>query len=922
MRPIQLTMSAFGPYAGTTVLDLDSLGTEGLYLITGDTGAGKTTIFDGIVYALYGRASGENRDSGMLRSKYAGEETPTEVELVFSCRNQTYTIRRNPEYERAKTRGAGKTKQAAAVELKLPDGKVLTKRNEVDAKIQEIIGIDRSQFLQIAMIAQGDFLKLLLATTDDRKKIFRQIFRTELYQKLQDRLKAEAIVLKNECDCVNDALSRTVKDIRCEEDDVLITEVEEAQNLKIPVREILSLLEQLTEKEQDRCKTLEKQAEELNRRIGTINVRLGKIEQNEKAKASLKTSQQNLLQETERAAALEEAYTAVQAKVPERERMEKESFRIKEDRIRYQRIDDLEKEISLQDQNKEIAEAEIKKAEQIISQKETEAAALKKEIEELSFAGEKKEKLKAEKQAIELRNEKLDSLNEAIRIHASAIQNYRTQQERYLKASEEEKRCSDEYDRKNRAFLDEQAGIMAETLRDGIPCPVCGSLEHPHPAGKSEQAPTEAELKAVKERSERAKKTVREESERAKELGAVVSERKNEVEKQCASVFACSYSEEIPMRIAEEKQDVLRSVGELKKQIQEEEQKTALRERKIRQQQETEKALADANQKLAKEKEAYVSAISANQANRSALEASKKELRFASLKEAEAEIERLDHCILEMRKEEEKTQKEKETSQRTVTSLEAAIRQLKSQLLGTEEYDKTKEEKEKNSLEMQRAGTEKNIRELTTLIRTNRTVYEKLQRDSGDLAEKEKQRSWLEALSNTANGQLAGKEKITLETYIQMTYFDRIIRRANLRLLEMTQQQYELKRSTEAENLRSQSGLELDVIDHYNGSIRSVKTLSGGESFKASLCLALGLSDEIQSASGGVKLDTMFVDEGFGSLDEESLSQAIHTLKGLTEGNRLVGIISHVGELKRRIDRQILVTKEREGGSKAEIILS
>ena len=180
----------------------------------------------------------------------------------------------------------------------------------------------------------------------------------------------------------------------------------------------------------------------------------------------------------------------------------------------------------------------------------------------------------------------------------------------------------------------------------------------------------------------------------------------------------------------------------------------------------------------------------------------------------------------------------------------------------------------------------------------------------------------MKALSNTANGNISGKEKIMLETYIQMTYFDRIIRRANLRLLEMTQQQYELKRSTEAENLRSQSGLELDVIDHYNGSIRSVKTLSGGESFKASLCLALGLSDEIQSASGGVKLDTMFVDEGFGSLDEESLSQAIHTLKGLTEGNRLVGIISHVGELKRRIDRQILVTKEREGGSKAEIILS
>ena len=204
---------------------------------------------------------------------------------------------------------------------------------------------------------------------------------------------------------------------------------------------------------------------------------------------------------------------------------------------------------------------------------------------------------------------------------------------------------------------------------------------------------------------------------------------------------------------------------------------------------------------------------------------------------------------------------------------------------------------------------------------TNKTALENMQEKAADLEKLEKRYTWVRALSNTVNGNLAGKEKVALETYIQMTFFDRILQRANVRLLVMSGGQYELKRRREAENNRSQSGLELDVIDHYNGSQRSVKSLSGGESFKASLSLALGLSDEIQSAAGGIRLDTMFVDEGFGSLDEESLQQAIRALTGLTEGNRLVGIISHVAELKEKIDKQIVVTKDKSGGSRVEILV-
>lgn len=236
MRPIKLTVSAFGPYAGKTVLDLDKLGENGLYLITGDTGAGKTTIFDAITYALYGEASGDNREPSMFRSKYAEATTPTEVELVFSYAGKTYTVKRNPEYERPKSRGEGFTTQKAEVQLKYPDGRVVTKQRDVDNAIRDIMGINRSQFLQIAMIAQGDFLKLLLAPTEERKKIFRQIFKTQLYQDLQDRLKKESSQLNDKCDAARNSIKQYIDGITCDENDVLSIEVEKAKNGLLPAR--------------------------------------------------------------------------------------------------------------------------------------------------------------------------------------------------------------------------------------------------------------------------------------------------------------------------------------------------------------------------------------------------------------------------------------------------------------------------------------------------------------------------------------------------------------------------------------------------------------------------------------------------------------------------------------------------------------
>ena len=295
MRPIKLTVSAFGPYAGKTVLDLDKLGENGLYLITGDTGAGKTTIFDAITYALYGEASGDNREASMFRSKYADANTPTEVELVFTYAGKTYTAKRNPEYERPKSRGEGYTTQKAEAQLIYPDGRVVTKQRDVDNAIRDIMGINRSQFLQIAMIAQGDFLKLLLAPTEERKKIFRQIFKTQLYQDLQERLKKESGQLNDECDAARNSIKQYIDGIACDENDVLSIEVEKAKNGLLPAKDVMDLIDRLLTQDNDKKTAIQKSISDADKALEIVNANLGKIEAKEQTQKALDQARKNLI---------------------------------------------------------------------------------------------------------------------------------------------------------------------------------------------------------------------------------------------------------------------------------------------------------------------------------------------------------------------------------------------------------------------------------------------------------------------------------------------------------------------------------------------------------------------------------------------------------------------------------------------------
>lgn len=921
MRPLKLTLSAFGPYAGKTVLELDKLGTSGLYLITGDTGAGKTTIFDAITYALYGEASGDNREVSMFRSKYAEAGTPTEVELVFSYAGKEYKVTRNPEYNRPKTRGEGFTTQKADATLEYPDGRVLTKVKEVNEAIEKILGINRSQFSQIAMIAQGDFLKLLLASTEERKAIFRQIFKTDLYRNLQEKLKDESGELNKQCEAAKGSIRQYIDGIVCDEDDVLSIEVKKAKDGALPTGETISLIEEVLRKDGESFAALKKSLEDTDKELESINRNLGEIRAREEVEQNLKQTKSDLLTESETNQKLRSDFEAEEKKIPEREKLAEKKAKIEAEYPRYDSIVELEKEI--QEVEKSVSEEEEQlKANRAKYEKDAAGfGEIKEEYESLSDAGEEKQKLVNNLEKAIDRQKKLRKLSEIFDYCHKFQKNLDSLQQKYIQAAEASDKASKKYEDMHRAFLDEQAGIIAETLKDGVPCPVCGSLEHPCVAKKSETAPTEAELKKAKEAAGKVREDAEEKSGQCKKIKATLETKTEELEKQVKELWGDISVKEAEISLLDEQKSVSANAGELKEAVEAE-------EKRIKRREELTKIIPGMENKLEKVKQEISECDKNLESQKAALkekktqcENEKKTLCFANKATAEKEVRLLGSKIDEMKEKYNRAQEELQKSNEKIAGYKSTVEELSGQLSSGSKLDREAETKRKEEIETRKAKADAASRKLNTRIETNEQALQSIRDKASSLAELEKRYQWMKALSNTANGNISGKEKVMLETYIQMTYFDRIIARANTRFMVMSGGQYELKRRKEAANNRSQSGLDLDVIDHYNGTERSVKTLSGGESFKASLSLALGLSDEIQASAGGVKLDTMFVDEGFGSLDDDSLNQAMRALSGLADGNRLVGIISHVGELKTRIDKQIVVTKERSGGSTAKIIV-
>ncbi|MCI7759873.1 MAG: SMC family ATPase [[Eubacterium] saphenum] len=921
MRPIKLTLSAFGPYAQKTVLELDKLGTRGLYLITGDTGAGKTTIFDAITYALYGEASGENREPSMFRSKYADIDKPTEVELVFSYSDKIYTVRRNPEYERQKSRGEGTKTQKAEAELHLPDGSVITKQREVNEKIREIMGIDRKQFLQIAMIAQGDFLNLLLAPTEERIKIFRQIFKTDFYQDLQENLKNEAKKLSDRRLELERGIRQYVDGIAADENGELCEEILKAKSGLLTVSDTIELLEKLNASDNSCREELNGRICEFENQLEAVNENIGKIEHLEKAKELLEITKRELSDEEKRFESLKNACEIAKSKAPEIDRISAEKAKAENELSRYDAVERLATEIERSKKTLCEKQNRLCENERLHKNNEESLAKIKDELKTLSDAGEQKQRLIGEKDKAEDRKTRLKELADLLEERSRRQNRLEKMREEYLKSSARSRSLTEIYEAQNKAFLDEQAGIIAENLEAGKACPVCGSLEHPCPAKKSENAPTEAQLKRAKLDAESAQKDAQSKSEACASEKSAIDALHQNLKKQIKSLWENVSLDNAAVAIDSEterlKDELFRLNSAIAKENERIARKTSL-EKELPEKERTQSELKSSIEAVNIDISGLRSAIETKTAQ---LENDRKTLSFDSRKSAEEHVAELGKSIARMKNELEKAQADFNASDRKIAEYKAKIKGLEPQISEVNELDKTAETEKRERISEEKKIAENRLNKINARLSVNENALHGILSKSGNLDALEKRCSWVEALSDTANGTVKGKEKIKLETYIQMTYFERIIARANTRLMVMTGGQYELKRCVEVENKRSQSGLELGVIDHYNGSERSVKSLSGGESFKASLALALGLSDEIQSSAGGVRLDTMFVDEGFGTLSDISLDQVMEALSGLVDGNRLVGIISHVDYLKQRIDKQIVITKAKSGGSKAEIVV-
>lgn len=918
MRPLKITMSAFGPYAGEVTLDMQKLGKSGIYLITGDTGAGKTTVFDAISYALYGEASGNYRENTTLRSKYASADTPTFVELEFEYNNEIYKINRNPEYPRPNKRGEGFTKQSANAELVMPDGSVITKIKEVSAKVEEIIGINKNQFSQIAMIAQGDFRKLLNCETNERSKIFRKIFKTEPYHNIEIKLSSLFNELKRNREKEKSGIEQYINQLKCNENDTLSLELERAKSGDVLIEDVIKLAGEIINKDTLEYTKTQKNIESINEEIEKINSNIKLYENQEATKKAYAKASAKLEELKTKRNECEKAYKSAEAQREKLDDLTRKINLINSKMSKYDELKSLENSINERTQSFEKSNNSLKLKQQEITLLEKEIGEKSKALEEVKGADLLVQKLTAQKEEISKKAEALKELKTEIDRCKTEQKNLKNAQSFAKSALDEYGALENEYNQIYIAFFNEQAGIIADELKDGEPCPVCGSTSHPNLARKSENAPSQADVesaqnlvKKAQEKADKARNTASALKSRFDEISANVKSAAKKLFGTDDNVFddynsninALKKEYDCTLALLKTANEKLNLYQKLDKEIP-----------KI---QEKQKSLSDEISTLNTQKASDEAFISENTKRVTSI---KSELDFESADLAKDKLKEYTNLSNDIKNAIEKSKNafddiksEYDTQKGTKASLENALKEFK-------EIDLASLNEKSLKLNEHKKDIDKTAKSLYSRIESNKLLVDNISEKRDILKGFDDKYVWLKALSETANGDISGKEKITLETFVQMTYFDSIIRKANIRLLTMSDGQYELVRRSDAETLKKNEGLALDVIDHFNGSSRSVSTLSGGESFMASLCLALGLSDEIQSSNGGIKLDTMFVDEGFGSLDGEALDRALSALTSLSQGNRLVGIISHVDALCDRIDNKIVITKDRTFGSNAQII--
>ncbi len=932
MRPLRLTLSAFGPYAAETTLDLEKLGKGGLYLITGDTGAGKTTLFDAITYALYDHSSSGIREGSMLRCKYADDKTPTFVELEFEVHGVRYTVRRNPEYQRPKARGEGMTTEKADATLTYPDDRPpVTKAKDVTAAVQEIIGLDYNQFSQIVLIAQGQFTKLLNASTEERSRIFRKLFRTQRYAQLQERLQAEASALNQQRTAQNAKLDSLLGGLQFSPEDPDAEALRTLCAQTVP-ETALALLDALTARQAAALEEAGTALQATEAQLDTVQQQLGAAAQ------AQRLAQQLTARQAELAAAkpaLDAARTEADRHAGDAAQLDALTAQVTQAQsalAAYDALDTLCRQQTEARDAARLAAAQAHKRRTQLDSLNAALAAAEAELAALADADTRLLALQNRSAQLTQRGEALAKLEQRLADCQRQAKAAHKAQESYRAAAAAQDEARARRDALERAFLDAQAGLLAESLVEGAPCPVCGSTHHPARALLPHTAPTQAQVEATRQTAAEADRQAQNASAAAQSALAAANEAKTSLRRDAETLLPERFTAPegtVPLTfalmtnvLAEENAALQTAQTDCKAQCRQAEadcrrkaQLEADRQAKTRQRPALEQSAAEADRSAAAQN-ASADALEGQIAERRAA------LPYPRRADAQAALDKLEADRSTLRTGMDTAQRKLKQAEQAVAAAEAAVEALTAQQTATQKELPARSAEELTAQQTALTAARETLRsrekQLSAQLLPNRKTAAQYRAAAEARQALESRWQWVSALAATAGGTLTSKQKIRLEAYIQMNYLDRILRYANTRLMQMTAGQYELERIG-AENQRSQSGLDLGVIDHYNGTRRSVKTLSGGESFKASLALALGLSDEVQSSAGGIRLDTLFLDEGFGSLDEESLELAIRVLSGLTEGDRLVGIISHVGALKDRIDRQVVVHKARTGGSTVEL---
>lgn len=932
MKPVKLIMSAFGSYAGEEIIDFRQAD-QGVFLITGDTGAGKTTIFDAITYALFDQASGGKREGAMMRSQYAGPQTPTFVEFTFTYQEASYKIRRNPSYQRISKRKnkegkASFTTEGASVSLTMPDGREYPGRGrEINEKITEILGMGKEQFTQVAMIAQGEFIRLLHASSRDRKEIFARIFDTGVYGRLQTALREKSKSLYGKLEDNKKLCLHEIEGVHYQQDSENRQFWEESRELlETKPNQILDSLGKLLAEQQSQEKSLQQQeqevrkrqeekrfqirrAQEINNLFAQAEEADGRIQEREELLDNLQLQERqeekksNVLEQQcqEQLPVFTERLAEHKALLPKYERLQRQAKQAKEAEEQKKTL-----ERKLEKQQKEISDLELSAA-----QLEESREALARDTEQLPSVIQKEQELSGRRELLE----EMARLEKSWRARKEELREGQGKLQEFLTVYQEK---SGEHDRRYRIFIEGQAGFLAKGLLPDQPCPVCGSRQHPRKAEFSGETVTRQELELAKEQREQADQNLQRYRDEFQNL-------QEECQKEQALLFRDGQrllGEEFKTSmIKAELAECKKRQRTAKKELDLLKDKEELRKKQQQILEQTRETLRNRKEKLEDLKEKQYAAALIFETEQRAFQALQQELPHKTEQETRRQLEQMEREKQELesrqavsRKNLQKLRESIALNQGTLEEQRKNREQMAQALKGKEYVDLTLLTEQEEQLKQAVQELEKKKRSLTSSIDRNREAKKHLSALFQQREKLKEQYCLVGNLDRTANGTLAQHVRMDLQTYVQRRYFKFMIREANRRLIKMNGEQFFLQ-CRELENLGKQGevGLDLDVYDLAADKNRDVKTLSGGESFLAALAMALGMADVIQKTAGSVHLDTMFIDEGFGSLDQEARSRAIGMLKELAGETRLVGIISHVTELKEQMDRKLIISKDGQG---------